>query len=333
MYGELLDRLADDLDAGGPTVAVLRGHEDDPGPSGLALRLVGSVHRLVLDAGPGPLAAFYPTVGGTWHVDGWPVFRQLLADEPDEVRTWLDRAPQTNEVGRAAALIGGAARPGTGCRCRCGWSRSAPPAGSTSWPTGSATSTRRRLGGARRVAGGARPGLGRRAAAVADAAEIVERGGCDISPVDVDHRGATDPDGVRLAGQGRTGSSGWPGAIALAKQVPLRRTPARRRDVVDGLAPSGGHLTVLWHSVMWQYVPRRPAGAGHGPARGARPHGDRGRARSCTCSPSPRGVRPRRSTGSGSGRGPGRGPASGGPGPDGGARAARHLGVTPGVTQ
>jgi len=46
MYDELLRRVADDLDAGGPTVAVLAGHEDDPGPSALALRLAGSVHRL-----------------------------------------------------------------------------------------------------------------------------------------------------------------------------------------------------------------------------------------------------------------------------------------------
>ena len=49
MYDVLLTRLADDLAAGGPTAAVLRGHEHDPGPSALALRLAGAVHRLVLD--------------------------------------------------------------------------------------------------------------------------------------------------------------------------------------------------------------------------------------------------------------------------------------------
>jgi hypothetical protein len=49
MYAVLLDRLADDLEAGGVTADVLAGHEDDPGPSALGLRLLGSVHRLVSD--------------------------------------------------------------------------------------------------------------------------------------------------------------------------------------------------------------------------------------------------------------------------------------------
>ena len=63
MYGDLLARLADDLDAGGATATVLRGHEPDPGPSGLALRLVGSLHRLVLAGAAPELAIYYPTVG------------------------------------------------------------------------------------------------------------------------------------------------------------------------------------------------------------------------------------------------------------------------------
>ena len=108
MYAELLDRLADDIEAGGPTAEILQGHEDDPGPSALALRLLGSVHRLVLERRAGALAAFYPSVGGTWEPDeGAAAFLALLESEPDAVREWLDRPPQTNEVGRAAALMGG----------------------------------------------------------------------------------------------------------------------------------------------------------------------------------------------------------------------------------
>ena len=49
MYAELLGLVADDIDAEGVTATVLAGHEDDPGPSALALRLAGSVHRLVLE--------------------------------------------------------------------------------------------------------------------------------------------------------------------------------------------------------------------------------------------------------------------------------------------
>ncbi len=108
MYAELLSRMVDDLDQGGPTATILAGHEDDPGPSALGLRLLGSVHRLVLQRRAAELALYYPSVGGTWDVErGWPAFRRLLAEQPDVVREWLDRPPQTNEVGRASALVGG----------------------------------------------------------------------------------------------------------------------------------------------------------------------------------------------------------------------------------
>ena len=58
LYAELLGRLADDIEAGGPTSEILRGHEDDPGRSALSLRLLGSVHRLVLERRAGGLAAY-----------------------------------------------------------------------------------------------------------------------------------------------------------------------------------------------------------------------------------------------------------------------------------
>ena len=54
------------------------------------------------------LAAFYPSVGGTWDpVLGWEAFAQVLESRSGEVRSLLTQPPQTNEVGRAAALYGG----------------------------------------------------------------------------------------------------------------------------------------------------------------------------------------------------------------------------------
>ena len=90
--------------------AVLRGHEHDPGPSGLALRLVGSLHRLVLAGRAPELAAYYPTTGGVWSSAGCDAVVAFLAARGDELRPLLDQAPQTNEVGRAAALVGGLLR-------------------------------------------------------------------------------------------------------------------------------------------------------------------------------------------------------------------------------
>src|SRR5690349_3497850 len=105
MYADLLARAADDVERGGPVAGVLAGHEDDPGPSALGLRLLGSVHRLVLERRAGALATYYPSVGGSWQPDaGWVAFQELLEDQTEAVREWLDRAPQTNEVGRSTAL-------------------------------------------------------------------------------------------------------------------------------------------------------------------------------------------------------------------------------------
>ncbi len=255
MYAELLRRLADDLDAGGPTVAVLSGHELDPGPSGLALRLLGSVHRLVL-AGQAPeLAAYYPTAGGTWSSTGPDAVLGFLSARGDEVRPLLDQPPQTNEVGRATALVGGllrlvARRPlpvrlfemgaSGGLNLRSDRIRFTGPAGEWGDPASPVVLEDGWTGAPLPVGASLR---------------IVERGGCDVSPVDV-----TTEDG-RLA----LTSYVWPdqtlrharlaGAIALARTDPVAVERVDAASYVDRLTVSPGRLTVLWHSVMWQYVP------------------------------------------------------------------------------
>jgi hypothetical protein len=256
MYAGLLRRLADDLDAGGPTAAVLRGHERDPGPSGLALRLLGSVHRLVL-AGLAPeLAPLYPTVGGTWSDDGAATVLAFLAARGDEVRPLLDQAPQTNEVGRATALVGGllhlaAQRPLPVRLFEMGASAGL-----------NLQADRFRFTGAAGAWGGPgspvvlEDGWAGDPLPVDAPLEVVERGGCDVSPVDV----ATEDGRLTLT------SYVWPdqaarherlaGAIALARADPVPVERADAASYVESLRLAPGRLTVLWHSVMWQYVPR-----------------------------------------------------------------------------
>ena len=256
MYAELLAALADDLEAGGPTARVLRGHEDDPGPSGLALRLAGSIHRLVLAGEAGELASRYPTTGGSWSAAGVPDVLDFLDRRGDDVRPLLDHAPQTNEVGRAAALVGGlvviAARWGLPVRLfeigssgglnlqadrfrvtdatGAGWGDPASPVVLEGAWAGAALPTRAPL-------------------------EVVERSGSDVHPVDV-----TTQDG-RLT----LTSYVWPdmtarharlaGAIELARSRPVEIEQADAASYVDRLGVVPGAVTVLWHSVMWQYVP------------------------------------------------------------------------------
>ncbi len=255
MYAELLSALADDLEAGGATAQVLRGHEEDPGPSALALRLAGSLHRLVLAGEAVDLAGRYPTTGGTWDSSAVPEVLDFLARRGDDVRQFLDRAPQTNEVGRAAALVGGllvvAAQWGLPVRL---------------FEIGSSGGLNLQADRFRITdTGGTAWGDPESPVALDDAwagavlpdasLQVVERNGSDVHPVDV-----TSEDG-RLT----LTSYVWPdmttrharlaGAIDLARRRPAPVERADAASYVERLTLVPGAVTVLWHSVMWQYVP------------------------------------------------------------------------------
>lgn len=253
MYADLLSRLADDLDAGGPAAAVLSGHEEDPGPSALGLRLLGSVHRLVLDRRAGALAAFYPSVGGTWESQaGWAAFRELLVEQPAAVREWLDRAPQTNEVGRASALYGGLLHLPDDLPVRL---HEMGASGGLNLRADRFTyvdDSGRRFGAGDDAL--VLPGAWRGRPLPARDVRVVERVGGDLYPVDP----------TTTAGRLLLTAYVWPdqharlerlrAALALAAEVPVQ---VRRQDAVsfvDELELVEGTTTVLWHSVMWQYL-------------------------------------------------------------------------------
>jgi hypothetical protein len=254
MYGDVLDLVAADVDAGGVFAAILSGHENDSGRLAVPLRLLGGLHRLALDGRAPGLRGWYPSTGGQWDAEAaWPDIALAASDHADRLRAALDQPPQTNEVGRAAALIGGllilAHRFALPIRlfeigCSAGLNLRADYYhyrhqsgywGPTNSPVSIDDAWRGRLP---------------RAAAL----RIIERHGYDIAPLD-----ATSRDGeLTLL------SYVWPdqperldrlrGAIGIARRVPAT---LQRRDAVDavaGLGVTSGALTVLWHSIMWQYL-------------------------------------------------------------------------------
>jgi hypothetical protein len=254
MYGDMLDRVAADVEAGGVFAAILSGHEDDPGRLALPLRLLGGLHRLALDGRAPVLCRWYPSTGGNWDAEAaWPDIALTATDYTDHLRAALDQPPQTNEVGRSAALIGGLLTLvhrfdlpirlfeigcSAGLNLRADHYRYRYPGGQ--WgPADSPVS----IDDAWR---------GRLPAPTA--VQIVERHGYDIAPLD-----ATSRDGeLTLL------SYVWPdqparldrlrGAISIARRIPA---PLRRSNAVDavaGLSVAAGTLTVLWHSIMWQYL-------------------------------------------------------------------------------
>ena len=108
LYGELIERVADDVESGGPFAALMTDPESDPLIDVPMLRLMGAAHRLALNGSAPELARFYPSCGGTAHADGaWEALLRLARDRPELLREHISRPVQTNEIGRSAPLSGG----------------------------------------------------------------------------------------------------------------------------------------------------------------------------------------------------------------------------------
>lgn len=226
--------------------------------AGTALRVLAGVHRLVLAGRAPELVAHYPSAGGRYRGEvTWRALRTVLTDRAAELTEQLDRPPQTNEIGRSAALIGGLLHvaattrlpialheigASAGLNLRADHYRYEYGRGRTYGRSGSPVVIRDAW-----ASGGPLPPL--------DAPlRIVARSGCDLDPVD-----ATTSDG-----QLTLLSYVWPdqveridrlrGACALAAGVPVTVRRCRARDLIAGLTPQPGRATVVWHSVMRQYL-------------------------------------------------------------------------------
>ncbi len=253
MYGDLLGRIAADIDAGGLFAGLLAGHEDDPMADATPLRLLGGLHRIVLTGAAPRLAAFYPSAGGSWDSRAWPEVLSVARDNAGPLRATLEMPPQTNEVGRAAALIGALLH-----------LVDRFPFPVRLFEIGSSGGLNLRADHFRFRYDGDEWGPGWSPVVIENAWQgrrppdaplrIVERHGFDITPVDT----------AGAEGELTLLSYVWPdmperlarlrAAIGIARQVPagLDRMPAAR--AVAGLRLVRGTMTVLWHSVTWQYL-------------------------------------------------------------------------------
>jgi hypothetical protein len=255
LYGSLLGRSADDVEAGG-AVARLLGDREASSRSMLGLKLLGAVHRLVLEGRASQLAEFYPSVGGAADPDAaWEAFRELISKRPQEIEPGLKRPVQTNEVGRAAALVGGfleVARAtglplrilevGASAGLHLRWDHYFYEARGRTW--GPADSRVRICS------------FNSDCPLPFDVdAYVAERRGCDTNPVD-----PTTSDG-RLT----LLSYVWPdqlarhrllrAALEIAQQVPAEVETAGLIEWVDKNAlPTAGVATVVYHSIVMQYL-------------------------------------------------------------------------------
>ncbi|MCE7000285.1 DUF2332 domain-containing protein [Saccharothrix sp. S26] len=263
----LLVAAADDLARGGVTARVMAGAECDRHGTVPGLRFAGALHRLVLEGRAPALAKHYPTVGGQPDLDTlWDDALSVLHEHTDELHALVtSTVVQTNEPGRSAPLFGGL---------------------QTATHLAAAEADRRAAFPVRLLEVGASGGLNLRPHRIAYSVDgetfgdpgspftldprwtgrppvdlrhnlrLVRRAGCDLDPVDV----STEDGRLHLS------SFVWAdqldrfdrlqAAVELARLDPV---PVRRATGPEWLAeqlarPERDVLTVVWHSVVWQYV-------------------------------------------------------------------------------
>ena len=251
LTGALLEGAAADIEAGGVTADLMRPHADDPAGTVPSLRFAGSLHRLVLEGRAPELAAHYPSVGGTAPVEQvWPAARAAVEEHLEELRGLVLRTVQTNEVGRSAALFGvlqlvpGPVRlleigSSAGLNLRC--DAFAYEIGGT--VLGDPASPVRLV----EPWEGAYPAY--------RGVEVVERLGCDPNPLDA----ASEEGRLTLTsyvwGDQVERLARLRAALDVAARVPARVEHAGALEFLRReLRTRPDVTTLVWHSVIWQYV-------------------------------------------------------------------------------
>ena len=257
LYGKLLAAMADQVRDGGVCGELLEPWTDNALADAIPLRFLASVHRLVLDGAAPDLAAHFPSAGGTDDGDPVPAFLDTVVRHRARIADEMRLGVQTNEVGRAASLVGGFHRISLAHRLPLRLLEVGASAGLLlRWDRYGYEAGGRRWGGDEGVhfdepwTGDPPP--------FDDTLEVASRAGCDINPIDV----STDAGVTALRG------FLWPdqterrarldAAIEVARRHPatLERADAgawvadRLRDPVPGVA------TVVYHSIVLQYLPR-----------------------------------------------------------------------------
>ena len=263
MYGEVLAGIADDFERRGVTWRLLADRPERPVHDAVPLRLLGALHRIVLRGDAPALAARYPSAGGDGAAVPIADVLATLGAHETEIAAELGTGVQTNEVGRCAVLVVGfthlarrwpvplrVLEVGASAGLNLNWDRYWYDTGSTTFGV---------LSSGVRFDPTVEPPVWSEPANAPDLTgpvAVLSRAGCDAAPLDVTD--ATDR--TRLL------SFVWPdqrarfarlrAALAIAEVHP---PPVVRADAGEWLAAQlaasvAGAGTVVYHSIVWQYL-------------------------------------------------------------------------------
>jgi hypothetical protein len=259
---QLGSEAAADIRASGPALSLLepwaQASRREMFDEAVPLRLFGALHDLVLSGAAPELARHYPSDAGPGDAAAaWAEARALIPAHSDQLAEFMTHEPQTNEVRRSAALLGGFLEVARTTRLpfRC-FELGASAGLNQFWDRFSYD-----LGEGRRwgdPAAAVRLISAWRGAAPAtdQAVSVIERAACDRRPIRL-----SDPLERR-----RLQAYVWPDQrdrlanlraaidLALSEGAAVETADApqwARREA----APKPGAATVLYHSIFFQYMP------------------------------------------------------------------------------
>lgn len=256
--GRLCERMASDLEAGGPVAKLVGAWQGHPRADAVAVRLAGALHAAALAGRDPALAAEYPEQRDDWDMDAlWPLARAFFERERAFVADFIRSPPQTNEVRRSIALLLGfltfasehdgpfdTFEVGASAGLNLHWDRFGYRTSSWSWGTGSKVSIDTAWSGPP-------PPL-------AAQVRVRSRAACDLNPLDL--RDPTQRTRLRayIWADQRARLARFDAAVELALAADMRVEAA---DVVAFLERNLAHRpagvgTVVYHSVFMQYLSR-----------------------------------------------------------------------------
>jgi hypothetical protein len=251
----VLTILRDDIAAGGASAELARAWPGDPVADALALRMAAGLHALALAESAPALVPCYPPSAATIE-QLRTVVLDAVREHQSAIRAFLSSPPQTNEVGRSGVLVGGflqiakeTALPlrlleiGASAGLNAIWDRYQYHIGAVGW--GDPQSPVR-----------ISPSWEGPSPPIDAPIRVIKRLACDIAPVDLEDPAQRLRLRAYVWADQRERLSRLESAIDLARAHGPR---VERADAADWVRtklrePAASSATVLYHSIMWQYL-------------------------------------------------------------------------------
>lgn len=257
LNARLLDWAVGDFETQGPIADLLGAWSGHPVKDAMALRWTGAMHALVLLGRTPQLAAHYPGGEIANATDLGASLSEINREHAPFIREFLRSPPQTNEVGRSAVLIGGfleiARRSGLPLRpleigasagLNTSWDGFSYRLGEASW--GDPASPVRLA-----------PAWSGPAPDVAAKLVVARRAACDLEPFDIEDETARLRLRAYIWPDMTARLAAFDGALAIARRRGVRVEKADAAEWLERQLRDGapGEASVLYHTIMWQYMP------------------------------------------------------------------------------